>query len=145
MAIPREQGTPPKCDSLIRTRRLNQTQSFLLEQRLKVLDCKKSQKNAEFHVEKHSLRKQMEEIKSVRKNLGISVERRKLLRSQGYTIDTRSTNNDDAVVIKKYSMPELTNQRTSNRQNRILNNGEIVKGLTQFKLHNLLGQTKETL
>lgn len=134
MAIPREQGTPPKCDSLIRTRRLNQTQSFLLEQRLKVLDCKKSQKNAEFHVEKHSLRKQMEEIRSVRKNLGISVERRKLLRSQGYTIDTRSTNNDDAVVIKKYSMPELTNQRTSNRQNHSLNNGEIVKGLTQFKL-----------
>lgn len=137
MAIPRQQGTPPKCDSLIRTRRLNQTQSFLLEQRLKVLDCKKSQKNAEFHVEKHFLRKQMEEIKFVRKNSGISVERRKLLRSQGYAIDTRSTNNDDAVVIKKYSMPELTSNlslRTSNRQNHSLNNGEIVRGLTQFKL-----------
>ena len=96
-------------DSFIRTRRLNQTQGFLLEERLKVLDCKKTQKNAEFNEEKQNLWKEMEEIKTVRKNVGISVERRKLLRSQGFTVDARAAQRcEGAVAIKKYSMPEPT-------------------------------------
>lgn len=72
---------------------MNKTESFLLEERLKVLDSKKNQKYAELNVEKHSLKKEIEEIRSVRKNSGISAERRKLLRSQGYTIDTRTAVN----------------------------------------------------
>lgn len=89
---------------------MNKTESFLLEERLKVLDSKKSQKYAELNVEKHSLKKQIEEIRSVRKNSGISVERRKLLRSQGYTIDTRTiVNNSEDVpaAFKRFSMPEI--------------------------------------
>ena len=90
---------------------MNQTESFLLEERLKILDCKKSQKYAEFNVEKHSLQKQIEEIRSVRKNSGISVERRRLLRSQGYTIDARAAMNsseDTPVAFKRFSMPEMS-------------------------------------
>lgn len=120
MAVPKQQGASLMCDSFIKTRRINQTQSFLLEERLKALDCRKSQKNAEFDAEKHSLRMQMQEIKAVKKNVGISVERRKLLRSQGYTIHARAAQRcEDAVAIKKYSTPELTRassprpQRTS--------------------------------
>lgn len=121
---------------------MNQTQSFLLEERLKVLDCKKSQKNAEFDEEKYSLRKRMEEIKTVRKNWGISVERRKLLRSQGFTIDARAANSsDDPVAIKKYSMPELTGQRVSNKHN----NDSIIKGLSQVNIHEAGETEKETV
>lgn len=111
MATPAKQPvTSIKCDSFIKTRRMNKTESFLLEERLKVLDSKKSQKYAEFNVEKHTLQKQMEEIRSVRKNSGISVERRKLLRSQGYTIDARAAMNsseDVPVAFKRFSVPEM--------------------------------------
>lgn len=137
MAVPKQQGTSLMCDSFIRTRRLNRTQSFLLEERLKALDCKKSQKNAEFDEEKHSLRKQIEEIQTVRKNWGISVERRKLLRSQGFTIDARAAHrSEDFVAIKKYSMLERSRldsprpQRTSN----ILTSDVIMKGLSQLNV-----------
>ncbi|KAL9984983.1 hypothetical protein ACROYT_G007332 [Oculina patagonica] len=111
MATPAKQpGTSIMCDSFIKTRRMNKTESFLLEERLRVLDSKKNQKYAELNVEKHSLKKQMEEIRSVRKNSGISVERRKLLRSQGYTIDARAAMNspeDVPVAFKRFSVPEM--------------------------------------
>jgi len=135
MAVPKQQGTSLMCDSFIKTRRINQTQSFLLEERLKALDCRKSQKNAEFDAEKHSLRKQMQEIKTVKKNLGISVERRKLLRSQGYTIDARAAQHcEDAVAIKKYSTPELT-RVSSPRPTRtsVMSSSEFtLRGLSQL-------------
>ena len=117
MATPAKQpGTSIKCDSLIKTRRMNKTESFLLEERLKVLDSKKSQKNAEFNVEKQTLQKQIEEIRSVRKNSGISIERRKLLRSQGYTIDARAATNgseDVPVAFKRFSVTEISSVDSS--------------------------------
>lgn len=117
----KQQGTSSSvmCDSFIKTRRLNQTESFLLEGRLKVLDCKKSQKNAEYRVEKYSLQKQIEEIRNVRSNPGISVERRKLLRSQGYTIDARTalgSSEDMPAAYKRFSMPDMSGRDSPGRR-----------------------------
>lgn len=106
----KQQGTSVTCESLIKTRRLNETESFLLEERLKVLDCKKKQKSAEYRVEKYSLQKQIKEIRNVRKKPEISTERRKLLRAHGYTIDGRAasgSSEDKPVAYKRFSMPDL--------------------------------------
>ena len=117
-------GSSVTCESLIRTRRMNKTESFLLKERLKVLDSKKNQKYAELNVEKHSLKKEIQEIRSVRKNSGISAERRKLLRSQGYTTDTRTALNDsdDApAAFKRFSVPEISYSDLSSSRNPKLN------------------------
>ncbi|XP_068707317.1 uncharacterized protein [Montipora foliosa] len=146
MAFQRKQGNPMKCDSFMKTRRMNQTESYLLEERLKVLDSKRNQKNSEFDERKYSLWKQMEEIKSVRKNLGISVERRKLLRSRGFTIDTRVAQGpNDTVAIKKYSMPELSRVgSTRPRSTSIISGSELMmKGLSHLRLQETLDDEKE--
>ena len=137
MAFPRQQGIPMKCDSFMKTRRMNQTESYLLEERLKVLDNRKNQRNSEFIETKNSLYKQMEEIKTVRKNLQISPERRKLLRSQGFTIDTSvAKSRDDAVAIKKYSMPELSTVGSPRTRSTSMISGSelIMKGFPQLRL-----------
>lgn len=126
MASPAKQppGSSITCESLIRTRRMNKTESFLLEERLKVLDSKKNQKYAELNVEKHSLKKQIQEIRSVRENSGISAERRKLLRSQGYTTDTRTALNDsdDApAAFKRFSVPDISYSDLSSSRSLKLN------------------------
>ena len=130
------------CDSFIKTRRMNKTESFLLEERLKVLDSKKNQKYAEFNVEKHCLQKQIEEIKSVRKNSGISVERRKLLRSQGYTIDARAANSseDVSVAFKRLSVPEIGSVDSSISRSPKLSlnmhkSEPIMKAFSQINIH----------
>ncbi|XP_068744843.1 uncharacterized protein [Montipora capricornis] len=146
MAFQRKQGIGMKCDSFMKTRRMNQTESYLLEERLKVLDSKRNQKNSEFDERKYSLWKQMEEIKSVRKNLGISVERRKLLRSRGFTIDTRLAQGpDETVTIKKYSMPELSRVgSTRPRSTSIISGSELMmKGLSHLRLQETLDDEKE--
>ena len=143
MASPAKQpGSSITCESLIRTRRMNKTESFLLEERLKVLDCKKNQKHAELNVEKHSLKKQIEEIRSVRKNSGISAERRKLLRSQGYTTDTRTAlNNSDDVpaAFKRLSMPEMSCPDLSSSRSPNLNTHNSELAMKAFSLINIHG------
>lgn len=134
MAVPKQQGISLKCDNFIRTRRINQTQSFLLQERLKILDSKKTQRNAEFDEKKHSLQKQMEEIKTVKKNHGMSVERRKLLRSQGFTIDARASqcSGDDTVAIKKYSTPEITRAKSPRpSRSSSMSSNQFTRGFSQ--------------
>lgn len=142
MASPAKQpGSSITCESLIRTRRMNKTESFLLEERLKVLDSKKNQKYAELNVEKHSLKKEIEEIRSVRKNSGISAERRKLLRSQGYTIDTRTAVNESGDVraaFKRLSMPEIGVSDLSASRSPKLNTHKsepVMKAFSQINIH----------
>ena len=137
MAFPRQQGIPMKCDSFMKTRRMNQTESFLLEERLKVLDNRKNQRNSEFIEEKYSLCKQMEEIQTVRNHLRISAERRKLLRSQGFTIATRVGKScDDTVAIKKYSMQELSRVGSPRARSMSTISGRelMIKGFPQLRL-----------
>lgn len=137
MAFPRQQGIPMKCDSFMKTRRMNQTESFLLEERLKVLDNRKNQRNSEFIEEKYSLCKQIEKIQTVRKNLQISAERRKLLRSQGFTISTRATKScDDIVAIKKYSKQELSRVGSPRARSTSMISGRelVMKGFPQLRL-----------
>lgn len=146
MAVSKQQGTVLMSDSFIRTRRLNQTQGFLLEERLKVLDCKKTQKNAEFKEEKQSLWKEMEEIKTVRKNVGISVERRKLLRSQGFTVDARAAQRcEGAVAIKKYSLPEPTrvDSPRPQRSSSLSSCEGMMNGLSQLHFQDSGGKGNE--
>ena len=147
MAVSKQQGTVLMSDSFIRTRRLNQTQGFLLEERLKVLDCKKTQKNAEFNEEKQTLWKEMEEIKTVRKNVGISVERRKLLRSQGFTVDARAAQRqcEGAVAIRKYSMPEATrvDSPRPQRSSSLSSCEGMMNGLSQLHFQDSGGKGNE--
>ena len=147
MASPAKQppGTSITCESIIRTRRMNKTESFLLEERLKVLDSKKNQKYAELNVEKHSLKKQIQEIRSVRKNSGISAERRKLLRSQGITIDTRTALNDSDDVpaaFKRFSVPEISCSDLSASRSPTLNTHKSEPVLKAFSHINIHGSGK---
>jgi len=126
---------------------MNMTEAFLLEERLKVLDSKKNQKYAELNVEKHSLKKHIEEIRSVRKNSGISAERRKLLRSQGYTIDTRAAmsmnNSDDAqAAFKRLSMPEMSCSDLSASRGPKLNTHNSNAVMKTFSLINIHGSVE---
>ena len=143
MASPAKQppGTSITCESLIRTRRMNKTESFLLEERLKVLDSKKNQKYAELNVEKQCLKKQIQDIRSVRKNSGISAERRKLLRSQGITIDTRTALNDSddlPAAFKRFSVPEISCSDLSASRSPKLNTHKsepVLKAFSQINIH----------
>ena len=145
MASPAKQpGASITCESLIRTRRMNKTESFLLEGRLKVLDSKKNQKYAELNVEKHSLKKQIEEIRSVRKNSGISAERRKLLRSQGHTTDTRTVNDS---ATKRFSMPEIGGLDLSASRSPKLNSHKsepVMRAFSQINIHGS-GETEKEI
>ena len=147
----KQQGTSVTCESLIKTRRLNETESFLLEERLKVLDNKKTQKNAEYRVEKYSLQKKIREIQNVRKNPGISPERRKLLRSQGYTIDGRAalaSSEDMPVAYKRFSMPDMNGRDSpSRRRPRGLNlrhSEPTMKTFSQMTLQDERGKKEES-
>ena len=147
----KQQGTSVTCESLIKTRRLNETESFLLEERLKVLDNKKTQKNAEYRVEKYSLQKKIREIQNVRKNPGISPERRKLLRSQGYTIDGRAalaSSEDMPVAYKRFSMPDMKSRDSpSRRRPRGLNlrhSEPTMKTFSQMTLQDERGKKEES-
>ena len=151
MASPAKQppGSSVTCESLIRTRRMNKTESFLLEERLKVLDSKKNQKYAELNVEKDSLKKEIQEIRSVRKNSGISAERRKLLRSQGYITGTRTALNDsdDApAAFKRFSVPDISCSDLSASRSPKLNTHKsepVMKAFSQINIHGL-GEAAES-
>ena len=97
--------------ALIKTRRMNQKESFLLEGRLKVLETKQGLKHAEIMEEKCSLNQRLSEIRRVQNQVGISVERRRLLQSRGFTIDTRAAAHESehqTVLITRRSMPDIT-------------------------------------
>ena len=151
MASPaRQPGSSITCESLIRTRRMNKTESFLLDERLKVLDSKKNQKYAELNVEKNSLKKQIEEIRSVRKESGMSAERRKLLRSQGYAIDTRTAvkdSDDVPVALKRFSMPEIGGFDLSASRSPKLNSHKsepVMRAFSQINIHEA-GETEKEI
>lgn len=128
---------------------MNKTESFLLDERLKVLDSKKNQKYAELNVEKNSLKKQIEEIRSVRKESGMSAERRKLLRSQGYTTDTRAVKDSDAVpvALKRFSMPEIGGFDLSASRSPKLNSHKsepVMRAFSQINIHGA-GETEKEI
>ena len=72
---------------------------------MKVLDHKESQKYVLLDAEKDSLRKDIEQIRQVKKDVDISVERRRLMHSQGFTVSPSTDNERDEAEI-----------RTKNRQ-----------------------------
>lgn len=131
---------------------MNKTESFLLEEKLKVLDSKKREKNAELNVEKHTLQKRIEEIRSVRKNSGISVERRKLLRSQGYTIDARAAMNgseDVPVAFKRLSLPEISSvdsfaSRSPKLSMNMYKSDPVMRAFSQMNFHKA-GETEKEI
>ena len=77
----------------------------------------------------------------MRKNSGIGAERRKLLRSQGYTTNTRTPLNDSddvPVAFKRFSMPEISCSDLSALRSPKLNTHKsepVMKAFSQINIH----------
>ena len=124
-ASPARPKNTPSCAShnVIKTRRVNDNETFRLQEKLKVIDNRKTQKNVEIDVEKDALRKHIEKIKEVKKDAGISVDRRRHLQSLGFCIlvNQKPSEEKEVKVLRRKSVAasSISSARISFQETRL--------------------------
>ena len=71
---------------VLKTHRMNSVENFRLQERVKTIDYESQHNNSQILDEIDGVRQNLVKIKGVKKNVGVSVERRKLLRDKGLRI-----------------------------------------------------------
>jgi hypothetical protein len=89
---------------VLNTHRKNGTESFLLTEKIRTLEHKQSQKNIDIDMEMNSLKKRIENVQRVKQRIGLSTERRMLLKSQGFTIRVCKGGQEDEIVLRRESL-----------------------------------------
>ncbi|XP_048578754.1 uncharacterized protein LOC125560682 [Nematostella vectensis] len=89
---------------VLKVHRKNDIEVFLLNERMKTMDLRQSQRYLEIDLEKDSLNKTIDNIQAIKQNPGLSTERRKLLKSKGYTISVLAGDPEDEILLKKKSL-----------------------------------------
>lgn len=71
---------------ILKTHRMNSVETFRLQERVKTIDYESQHNYSQISDEIDGVRQNLVKIKGVKKNVGVSVERRKLLRDKGLRI-----------------------------------------------------------
>lgn len=71
---------------VLKTHRMNSVETFRLQERVKTIDFESQHNYSQISDEINGVRQNLVKIKGVKKNVGVSVERRKLLRDKGLRI-----------------------------------------------------------
>lgn len=71
---------------VLKTHRMNSVENFRLQERVKTIDFESQHNYSQISDEINGVRQNLVKIKGVKKNVGVSVERRKLLRDKGLRI-----------------------------------------------------------
>lgn len=86
---------------VLRTHRKNSVENFRLQERVKTIDFESKHNYSQISDEIDGVRQNLVKIKGVKKNVGVSVERRKLLRDKGLRIlPVKHNDKDDYFKVR---------------------------------------------
>ena len=86
---------------VLRTHRKNSVENFRLQERVKTIDYESQHNYSQILDEIDGVRQNLVKIKGVKKNVGVSVERRKLLRDKGLRIlPSKQNSNEDYFTVR---------------------------------------------
>lgn len=85
---------------VLRTHRKNSVENFRLQERVKTIDFESQHNYSQISDEIDGVRQNLDKIKGVKRNVGVSVERRKLLRDKGLRILPSKQNGDDHFTVR---------------------------------------------
>ena len=105
----RSKETPSVASTrVLRTHRINEVESFRLQDRIKTIHCESKHNYSQISDEIAGVRKNLTKIKDVANSHGVSVERRKLLHEQGLRILPPCRGNDSTWKVKSADGKEFT-------------------------------------